>query len=227
LAATVVRFDGCVVEGGEVVSPNPSESQSVPSVWPEPPSLLHRGPARFHLRLRTGQCPRIGRGRIHVRAGRTLIIVVAPPNPEAQVEIRPAPGLYTEVSPNRVSTGSVPEYHAEYAGHFPRLSIPWPYTAGLCVAVLDGLPNPYRVTIPVTVWPSVGRLLTWWLVVFIGVLGLRWQNVVVQSKTYQAIFTEIYDDLSFAGGVLLLGIPIIAGLQALWMLLTMQAPDES
>ncbi|WP_439628372.1 hypothetical protein [Gemmata sp.] len=193
----------------------------------DPPSLRRRGPARLYLRLRNGNTPRIARGRVHVRAGRTLIVTVTPPTLEARVEISSAPGLYTEVSPTRVAAGPVSEYHAEYAGHFYKLSLPWPYTVKLCVAVLDGRPNPYRAMVPVTVWPSLGRLVTWWLAVSVGVLGIRWQNALAQSASVGSVFTQVADDLSFAGGVLLLGVPVLGVLQALWLLMTLRPPEDT
>ncbi|VTT98996.1 unnamed protein product [Gemmataceae bacterium] len=193
----------------------------------EPPSLRRRGPARLHLRLRSGIAPWIARGRVHVRAGRTLIVTVAPPTPEARVEISSAPGLHVEVSPSRITAGPVPEYHAEYAGHFPKMSLPWPYTARLCVAVLDGRPNPYRATVPVTVWPSLSRLLTWWLAVMVGVLGVRWQGVLAQSPSLGTVFAQVADDLYFAGGLLLLGVPVLGVLQVLWLVITMQPPEDA
>lgn len=215
------------LERGQSVSALPPESPApVPKPPADPPCLCRRGPARLHLTLKNGDCPRMSRGRVHLRAGKTFVVQVVPPSAHAKVEINVDPAIHTEVSAAPVAGGEVPTYHGEYAGHLPQRVLPWPITAKLCVVVSDGLPKPCRVTIPVTVWPSLALMGTWWLLVFLGLVGFRWQSAIASAKSMTAVWNHVLNDLPFVGGVFLLGVPILGLLQALGWVATARSPGE-
>ena len=65
----------------------------------------------------------------------------------------------------------------------PSAAWPLPTTARLHVVVLDGMPSPRRVTIPVTVWPSVWTLVLWWVVAYLGIVGARWSARVMRGES--------------------------------------------
>jgi hypothetical protein len=169
----------------------------------------------------------MGRGRVHICAGRTLVVQVVPPHTMVKVEITTEPAIRTKVSLSQVSSnGSVPVYHGEYAGHLPQRVLPWPVTAKLCVVVSDGLPNPCLLTIPITIWPSLKLRLTWWVLVFLGLVGLRWERTLVHDNSMWNVFPQLRDDLPYIGGLFLLGVPVLAVLYLLGWVATVGAPDD-
>jgi hypothetical protein len=169
----------------------------------------------------------MGRGRVHIRAGRTLVVQVVPPHSMVKVEITTEPAIHTVVSVSQVNvSSSVPVFYGEYAGHLPQRVLPWPVTAKLFVVVSDGLPNPCRLTIPITVWPSVRLRVTWWVLVFLGLVGLRWQYTLAHNNSVWDVLPQLGDDLPYIGGLFLLGFPVLALLHLFGWVATARAPDE-
>jgi hypothetical protein len=116
------------------------------------------------------------RRRVHLRAGRALVVKVVPQNPATHVRITAEKPLGIVAPVSRVEDGAVPTYHAEYTGRSRLRVLPLPTTRKLHVSLADGLPNPIRVTIPVTIWPSVWTLVLWWLLAYFSIVGARWQG---------------------------------------------------
>jgi hypothetical protein len=192
----------------------------------DPPSLRRRGPARLDLALKSGRSPGIIRRRVHLRAGQTLVVQVVPQNPAARVDMTLERPLVVVVPTSRIDGGPVPMYHAELTGHTPLRVLPLPTTGRLHVVLGDGLPNPCRVTIPVTVWPSRWGYVLWWLLAFLGLLGVRWQATVASSRSVQDIASTVWGDLPYVVGLLALGFLILIPLWALWWLLLMTQPGD-
>jgi hypothetical protein len=209
-------------------SPDDGPSEGSRSATPtEPPSLRRRAPARVSLTLKSGQSPDVIRGRIHIRAGRTLIVQVIPPSALAKVEVVPEHPLAEVMPVTRIEGGPVPNYYVEYTGSSPLRVIPLPVTGKLHVSVSDGQPNPFRMTIPVTVWPSGWTLAMWWLVAVASVVGLRWQSALARSDSALEIIPKIRSDSRFLGELLLLGVATLLFIRLLGWLVVLAEPRES
>jgi hypothetical protein len=192
----------------------------------DPPSLRRRAPARLDITLRSGRCPRMNRRRVHLRAGRTLFVQVVPQNPAAKVEITSEDPLIVVVPASRVDGGPAPTYHAEYTGRSRLRVLPLPVSGRLHVSLADGHPNPFRVTIPVTVWPSAWTLLLWWVVAYFTIVGTRWQGAVAHSRSVWEVFPLLWGDLPFLIELMLLGVLVIVPLRLLGALVAMAEPGD-
>jgi hypothetical protein len=166
----------------------------------------------------------MGRRRVHVRAGRTLVVRVVPPAPEARIEVTAEPPLLSVVPTHRVGSGPTPTYHAEYVGHTaPRIS-PLPTTVCLRVVVIDGRHDPFRLTIPVTIWPSVGTLVLWWVAAYMGIVGLRWRDTLAHGHSVWDVFPQIEADLPYLSGLLILGVIVLVPLRLVGWAMTIGDP---
>lgn len=189
-----------------------------------PPSLRQRGPARLNLALRTGRCPDMARSRVHVRAGRTLVVLVVPPAAGVKVEVTAEPPLLVSVPVSRVEGGPVPTYHAEYVGHTAGRLSPFPTTVRLRVVVIDGRPDPFRLTIPVVIWPSVWTLLVWWTAAFLGIVWSRWQHTLAHGSSLRDVFPQLLEDAPYLFGLLSLGALVLVPLRLAGWLMTLGDP---
>lgn len=169
----------------------------------DPPSLRRRGPARLDVSVRSGEVPRIGRKRVHVWDGQTLIVQVVPQQPNTKVAIRADPPIIERFQQS--SGGPMPTFHAEFAGHFRFWRFPFPSRSRIHVFIADGLPDPPCLRIPVMVWPSVATLCQWWLLAFAGIVGLRCRDAITGSRSIATVMTSVIEDLPFLGGVLISG----------------------
>jgi hypothetical protein len=178
---------------------------SGPENFAGPPSLRRRAPARIDVALKSGQPLSMTRRRVHLLAGQSFVLQVVPPNPGAKIEIAADPPLRSIVASSPVEGGTLPTYHAEFSGRLPMRIIPVPKTGKLHVTTIDGLPNPWRITIPVTVRPSYSTLVLWWLLAFLGIVGLRWQTTVANGASYPDILDAMRGDVPYLLGLLALG----------------------
>jgi hypothetical protein len=163
-----------------------------------------------------------------VLAGRPLVLQAVPPDASAKVEIAAEPPLHTIVPASRVESGPVPTYHAEFTGRLHLRIIPIPTTGKLHVTVIDGLPDPRRVTIPVAIWPAHSTLLLWWLLAFLSIVGLRWQRIVANSESFPEILKAMWRDLPHLLGLLALGFLIVIPLRLIgWLVLLTESAEGS
>jgi hypothetical protein len=88
------------------------------------------------------------------------------------------------------------------------------------------LPNPFRVTIPVTVWPSAWTLVLWWLLAYFSIVTARWQGVVANSGSVWDVFPQLWGDLPFLVELLLLGFVVVVPLRLLGSLISMAEPGN-
>jgi hypothetical protein len=149
---------------------------------------------------------------MHALAGRTVVLQVVPPAPGVKVEIVAEPPLHTIVPTTCISTGTVPTYHCELSGRLTLRLIPVPATGKLHVTTLDGLPDPCRITVPITVWPSYWTLMVWWLLAYLAVLGLRLQRTAAEGHSFEEVLRTLWKDspylLTLLAGSLLVLIPL-------------------
>jgi hypothetical protein len=117
-------------------------------------------------------------------------------------------------------------YHAEFTGHSPLRVLPLPTTGRLQVVLGDGFPNPCRITIPVTVWPSRWGYVLWWVLAFLGLLGARWQSAVASSRPVRDIASAVWGDLPYVVGLLTLGFLILIPFWVLGWLLMVAEPGD-
>jgi hypothetical protein len=196
------------------VTPVPA-SGTAPAPAAEPPSLRRRGPARFDLTLRSGECPRIRRRRVHLRAGQTLVVQIVPQNAAAEVSLVPEHPLQTIVPVNRIKGNGAPTYYAEFTGHSPLHVIPLPSTSRLHVVLADGEPHPFKQSIPVTIWPSIRTLVLWWVSASLTILGFRWRASLADCNSVVDVANVVQRDISFVGLLVILGLlvlPILRGI---------------
>jgi hypothetical protein len=191
----------------------------------EPPSLQRRAPARIDIARKAGKPLSMRRQKIYLRAGRSFAIQVLPPTAAARVEIAAEPPLQTIVPASRVESGSVPSYHAEFSGQLPPQIIPIPKTGKVHVTIIDGKPDPCRVTIPVTVWPSYSVYAVWWLLAFLSIVGLRWRRIVADSDSFPEILQALGNDFPHLLGLLGLSSIIVIPLRFIGWLVSLTETD--
>lgn len=193
---------------------------------PPPPSLRRRAPARLNITLRSGLCPRVVSRRLHVRAGEAMTVRVVPPAEGVSVEIVHEPPLDVRMSATRSETGGEPTVQAEYIGRSPGRMLPLPSTGRLRINLKDGWPEPRRVTVPVTVWPSVRTLVGWWAVVALAVVGVRWKEVLARSSSVWDIVPHVRTDATFLVELLALGVLVVLPLRLIgWLLVLSESPE--
>jgi hypothetical protein len=178
------------------------------------------------MTLSSGRSMAMTRRRVHLRAGQSFVIQVVPQHPCAHVEVSAEPPLQTVVRVNRVEGGPVPSYHAEFAGHSFLRIVPIPTTGRLRVTVIDGLPAPCRITIPITVWPSHSTFVLWWVLAFLSIVGLRWQRIVADRERFGDILDAMGKDLPHLFGLLALGFLIVIPLRVIGWLVSLAEPVE-
>ena len=165
--------------------------------------------------------------RFHLLAGQCFILQVVPQSPSVKVEVAAESPLRTLVPANRLEGGPVPTYHAEISGRSILRIIPIPTTGKLHITTIDGLPAPCRITIPITVWPAYSMLLLWWLLAFLGVIGVRGQRIAAEGKSYEDILKALWGDLPFSLGLLELGLLILIPLRLIGWLASFARSDEN
>ncbi len=147
----------------------------------------------------------MARSKLHLQAGRCFVVKVMPQSPAHKIEVTAEPPLLTIVPRNRIDGGPVPTYHAEFSGHSLLGVVPLPRTGKVHITVIDGLPDPCRLTIPVTIWPAYSTWVLWWVLGFLSVVGLRWQRTVAGSQSFGDVFQAFWNDLPFLLMLLPLG----------------------
>jgi hypothetical protein len=131
------------------------------------------------------------------------------------------------VPASRVDGGPTPTYHAEISGRLFSRLLPIPTTGKLHISVLDGLPDPCRVTISVTIWPGFSTLVLWWILAFLSIVGVRWQKIVADSHDYSDILGAMWRDLPHLLGLLALGFLIVIPLRLLgWLVLFAESTES-
>lgn len=148
------------------------------------------------------------------------------PRGGAKVEIVPEAPVSVVAPACRVEDGGGVSYQGEYTGRTAFGVVPLPVTGHLHISVQDGQPNPFRITIPVTVWPSSSTLALWWLVAYLGIVGVRWQGTVAHGNSAFAVFAKIRGDISYLGELLLLGVVVAVLLRVLGWIVTLAAPGD-
>lgn len=192
-----------------------------------PPSLQRRAPAHIDITRRSGKALKVSRRRFHLKAGQTFVVEVWPPRPSVDVKIAAEPPLHTIVPASRIEGGPVPIYHAEFSGYLPPQIIPIPKTGKVHATVIDGLPDPCRVTIPITVWPGYSMYVLWWLLAFLSIVGLRWRRIVADGDSFSDTLHALGRDFPHLLGLLALGSVIVIPLRLLGWLVSLTEPDES
>ncbi|HYH64338.1 MAG TPA: hypothetical protein VD866_06530 [Urbifossiella sp.] len=142
----------------------------------------------------------------------------------------PPPGgeplLLTLVPVHRVEGDPAPTYHAEYIGRTATRLLPMPATVRLRVVVVDGRPDPFRLTIPVTVWPSAAAMLTWWGLVCLGIVGIRWRDPLAHSASVWDVIPQLGADGPFLLQLILLGVVVLGILRLVGWALTFADPGR-
>lgn len=168
----------------------------------------------------------MSRRRVHLRAGRSLVIRVVAQKSLVKVEVVTEQPLQTIVPLSRVESGSSSSYYAELTGHSPLKVVPLPISGKLHVVILDGCPSPCRITIPVTIWPSVWTLVLWWLLAYFSIVGVRFQSSIANSSSPWEIISTVRGDLGYLAGLLLMGFFVLVPLRALGWFLTLVEPSD-
>jgi hypothetical protein len=178
--------------------------------------------------MKSGRCPSVIRQKLKLRVGQTFIVQVVPQISGAKIEIAAEPPLQTLVPASRIEGGPVPTYHAEFSGGSGLRIAPIPTTGKLHVTVIDGLPAPCRITIPVTVWPAYSTLVLWWLVTFLSIVGLRWQRTVAEGQSFADILRAMWGDLPHLLELLALGSLILVPLRMVgWLVSLAESGEDS
>jgi hypothetical protein len=198
-----------------------------PNVAGDPPCLRRRAPARIDLTLKSGRCVTIARRKVHLSAGQTVVLQVVPQTPAAKVEIAAEHPLQVIVPASRVEGNRVPMYHAEFSGRSPLRIIPIPRTGNLHVTVIDGLPAPCRITIPVTVSPAYSTLVLWWVLAFLSIVGVRWQRTVANSNSFTDIRSAMWGDLPYLLALLIIGFLVLIPIRLIGWLISLAEPGPS
>ena len=191
----------------------------------DPPSLRRRAPVRIDMTLRSGEPMTMASGKVHLVAGKVFVIQVVSPTSTAKVEIAAEPPLLTIVPASRIEGGALPAYLAEFSASL-RFRLPLPAMARLHVTILDGHPTPCRITIPVKVWPAFSMWILWWLLAFLGIVGLRWERIVARSELFSDILSAIWADCPFLLMVLLTGTLIVIPLRIIGWLVSLAETSE-
>jgi hypothetical protein len=165
------------------------------------------------------------RRRVHLRAGQVLVVRVVPPHPGAEVTLTAERPLQLLFPASRVGDGGSPTYHAELTGH-PPLRMPWPATGRFHVTILDGLAGPHRIVVPVTVWPSRRGLAVSVLLIFLSIVGLRWESALASSASAWDIIPAVWGDAPYLLGLLLLGVLAVILLRVAGWLTTLHDPGD-
>jgi hypothetical protein len=161
------------------------------------------------------------RRHVYLRAGQCFVLQVVLQSPYTKVEIAAEPPLHTLVRTNRIEGGPVPTYQAEFSGRSFLRIVPIPTTSKVHITAIDGLPAPCRITIPVIVLPAYSTLVLWWLLAFLGIVGVRWQRLVADRNSYVDVFKALWDDLPYSLGLLALGFLILIPLRAIGWLVSL------
>lgn len=207
----------------DAISPSMPDFHAV--AMSDPPSLRRRAPSRIYLTLGSGQAVDISRQCVHLRAGQKLKIQVVLQNLDAQVEINGEEPLLVLVPRCRIISGpGVVHYHAEFIGR-SRFRNPFPRTGRLHISLGDGLPDPYLVTIPVTIRPSLWTSVFWWLALFGGLVWMRWQWTIANSQSLSEIMPKLQQDLPFLGGLFLAGFLVVFLLRVIGWLMSLTRPS--
>jgi hypothetical protein len=141
---------------------------------------------------------------LNLVAGNTFVVNIEPQSPTVKVEVvGEQPHFQAVVSASRVEGGPVPIYHAEFYAR--QLTLPLPRIARLHVTIHDGRPEPCSVTVSIKIWPSYSTMAWWWLFVFLGFLGFRWERTAAHCETYADTFIAILWDLPYSLGALVIG----------------------
>jgi len=102
---------------------------------------------------------------------------------------------------------------------------PFPRTGRLHISLGDGLPDPYLVTIPVTIRPSLWTSVFWWLALFGGLVWMRWQWTIANSQSLSEIMPKLQQDLPFLGGLFLAGFLVVFLLRVIGWLMSLTRPS--
>lgn len=170
-----------------------------------PPCLLRRAPLRIDLILKSRHSPEISRRRLHIRAGQILSLQIVPQHSSTTVSVIFDHPLKEIVPLIRIDNGPLPTYQNEFIGHSYLGVVPVPILRRLYISLGDGLPNPRRITIPITIWPSFKMFMVWLIFIFLSVAGARWQGTIANSPTLSEIAPKMRDDIPFLAGLLGLG----------------------
>jgi hypothetical protein len=207
-----------------VSGPTPSSNLDMPGV---PPSLRRRAPARIDITLKSGESPSMTGRKIQIQEGRTFVVQVVPQASTVKVEVAAEPPILTIVHASRIESGPIPTYHAEFSCRLHRRVIPLPTTGKLHVTILDGQPSPRRVTIFFKVWPAYSSYLLWWFLVFLSIVGLRWERTIAREESFANILAVLWADLPHLLGLLALGILTVIPLRFIGWLISLGDSTES
>jgi hypothetical protein len=192
-----------------------------------PPSLRRRAPARIDILLKSGECPSMSSRMVHVSAGRSFVLEVVPQTPNVKVEITAEPPLLAIVPASRIEGGPTPTYQAEFSCHLRRRIIPLPTTAKVHVTALDGLPTPCRVAIPFRIWPTYSSYLLWWSLVFLGIVGLRWERTAAREESIRGMLSDLWADLPHLLGLFAFGFLVVIPLRLIGSLISLADSSEN
>jgi hypothetical protein len=149
----------------------------------DPPSLLQRAPVRLTLTVRSTSYPPMTRKWVHVQSGRLFEIQVVPPHASAKIQITAEQPLQMIVPVSSVEDGAEMSYRAKFSGHSHGFFSLLPGAGKLHVCIIDGLPNPCELTIPVAIWPRMLALIPWFLIMFGTLVWARFHEIISHSPT--------------------------------------------
>jgi hypothetical protein len=189
---------------------------------PSMPSLRRRGPAKIEVTDQYGRAPRIARGAIHIRAGRKLRVkivpqVAGPGARPAKGDIKSSPSLRPEDGPRPIKEGAVEACQADFVARFP-FQFPLPRKAEICASVAVDGHEPFKVIIPVVIWPSILSVLAWVLGgVLLAILSARYVESMRTRSPIDAA-RHVGGDLSFLYEAALIGFSVTLGVQVLGLI---------
>ena len=178
-----------------------------------PPCLERRGPALVELSDESGAVPQLARVGFILHAGRRYRLRVRPQQRhDSRGEGAPAivPDLLflTLVPPTPVQTGTVTDYITTVRADLFR---PVPRKARFTVTVQRGRCEPFTLTIPVLICPSLANQFSWlFSTLFLSVLLPKITTIMFQpGGSLRAALGEVWQALDFWRDTLFIAVGLI------------------
>ncbi|CAN5299788.1 hypothetical protein BH10PLA2_BH10PLA2_05900 [soil metagenome] len=181
-----------------------SESESettaaIPSEEPDaksaPPSLMRRGPTQLLVTDKSALSPSMTPRWVHVQAGRHIRIQVVPPSRAAKVTIVASAPLLAVVPTTSFEDAGVTTYYTEITGHSHGHFSILPAPGKLHISIDDHLPEPWRITIPIAIWPKKLTLFVCFLITFFTLFWARVHSIISHNATVGEMLTTASEDL--------------------------------
>jgi hypothetical protein len=124
-----------------------------------------------------------------------------------KADIKAPPSLRAEVGPLQIKEGTVDACQADFVARFTS-RWPLPRRAEICASVTEEGAEPFKIVIPIAIWPSRLSILAWVLTgVVLVVLSARYLEEVRSATPIEAA-RAVLQDLSFLYQAALIGVGV-------------------